>query len=90
MMPSHFQNDNVHNAKVKVHTQNVVFSPPFQTTPSVVLAQRDIWQWADGAEDYYGWYFNAESVTTSGFTAKVHLWDRWIDQFYGIWIACSS
>ena len=40
-------------------------------------------------EDYYGWDFNALSVTSTGFEFEAVMRDRKFSGIWGIWIACT-
>ena len=73
----------------KDYTESVTFPKAFSSRPTVVLALKGIDQTSSGTEDWYAWDMDAESVTTTGFTAAIVLKDRKIDKFYVSYIACA-
>lgn len=71
-------------------TYGVKFAEPFSRTPTVTLALKRITQRTpDFLEDLYGWNAEAKDVSSSGFTAKITLYDRKISTFQASWIACA-
>ena len=43
---------------------------------------------SDGKADEYGWWVEAESISETGFKAKLTGWDRKITSMGASWIAC--
>merc|ERR1711942_492416 len=71
------------------YSEDVYFSTPFASTPTVTFGLKDIEQYAPNDDDWYGWTLDATDVTTSGFTAYFVIDDRKITTLKGSWIACA-
>jgi len=75
----------------KSYKQQVTFPKPFSKKPSVQLAMHAAVMVSGGdGEDYYGWDFNALSVTSTGFEFEAVMHDRKFHGILGIWIACTD
>jgi len=74
----------------KNYYQNVKYPTAFASTPRVVLAQDEVYQYAPGEGDWYGWTARADSVTKYGFKANIELNDRQITKYWVAYIACTQ
>ena len=67
----------------------VTFNKAFPSTPKVIMAMKDAYQYAPDSYDYYGWRMVTEDVTKTKFTAKLIVRDRWFGMISGMWVACT-
>jgi len=75
---------------IKTYYQTVKYPTAFAITPRVVLAQDEVYQYAPGEGDWYGWTAQADAVTKYSFKANIKLNDRKITKYWAAWIACAQ
>jgi len=75
---------------IKSYYETVKYPTAFAITPRVVLAQDEVYQYATGEGDWYGWTAQADAVTKYSFKAHIKLNDRKITKYWAAWIACAQ
>lgn len=80
------------SADQKSYQEKITFSKAFSKTPSVEIAMHAVSMTTsdDASEDKYGWDFDANSITSTGFEFTAYMNDRYFSGIWGIWIACAN